>query len=183
MSKQQRYKNTAEARRAKTRRASLTSMIAKPKMSVLGGVNCAGWYKQKRRFSQRLYSLSAGKIIMQAGWPFYGLNKRNWLVGECGHVFLVSLKELLTVGTDKICPFCHIPDDLSRCGSVGSVQQMVESLSFSNIEFLLDNELRGPDDLYSFACHIHQFRFKATYRDFINNPEQFCHICVFDNGK
>lgn len=183
MKKHQRYKNTVEARRTKTRRASLTSILAKPTTFSPSGVNCAGWYKQRKRFSQRINSLSGGKIVLRSDYYFAGLNARNWVQAECEHVFISSLKEVFTIGADKICPFCHLPNDLSRCGSVESVQQMVKSLSFSNIEFLAENDLKGPDDIYTFACLVHQFRFEATYRDFINNPEQFCHICALDNDK
>lgn len=183
MSNQQRYKNTVKARRTKTRKASITSMLAKPTTLSLAGTNCAGWYKQRQRFSQRLYSLSGGKIILRTDYPFSGINARNWIQAECEHVFISRLKEIFTVGADKICPFCHIPDDLSRCGSIEAVQQNVESLSFSNIEFLPENVLGSPDDLYSFSCLIHHFRFEGTYRQFIQAPEFFCHICAIDNGK
>jgi hypothetical protein len=181
----QRYKNTAKARRTKTREACISSMLAKPTNMKPAGNNCAGWYKQKQRFSQRLYSLTKGKIVLRDDYPFRGLNAWNWVQSEtrCQHVYLASLKLIFELGADNVCPFCNIPDDLTRCGSIQAVQQNVESLSYSNIEFLAENELKGPDDLYAFACLIHQFKFAATYRDSINNPEQLCHICTFGNGK
>lgn len=180
----QRYKNIVEARRTKLRIARLSSLAAKPKTLSKQSMNIAGFYQQKRRFKQRLSYLTDGQIALRDDYPFRGLNARNWVQqAGCEHVYLASLKEIFTVGAEMICPFCNVPEDLSRCGSVEAVRQNVESLSYSNVEFLYDNELSGPDDLYKFACLIHGFRFEGSYRDFIYNPEEFCHICAFDKAR
>jgi hypothetical protein len=141
--------------------------------------NISGWYQARKQAQIRLRNMSAGNLVFHES-GYRGDRERHWLMQiSCGHVFLASLKETFTIGADIICPFCQIPNDMARCGSVQAVQQMVESLSYGNIEFAKENVLGKPDDHYEYSCLIHQFRFKATYRDFINNPETFCYICAF----
>jgi hypothetical protein len=182
----QRYKNIIEAKRTKARIARLASMAAQSKAcSTLhySGSNYPGWFQQKKRLSQRLRSLSNGHIILADGYPFMGPRARNWVIDtRCEHVFVVAARELLELGLEA-CPFCNIPEDLKLCGSVEAVQQMVESISYSNIEFLAGNELRGSDDMYEFACLIHKFRFEGSYRSFIHDPVNFCHLCALKNNE
>jgi hypothetical protein len=185
MKNHQRYKNTIQAKRNKARFARLANSAAQHKAGMTSHQieNLPGWFAQRKRFAQRLRSLGGGHLVLAESYPFGGSRERNWVQdARCEHVFLVSGRQLLELGTDA-CPFCHTPDDLQRCGSVGAVAEMVKNLSYGNIEFLSNNALRGPDDLYHFACLIHRFRFEATYRDFIRDPENFCHICKFHRGK
>jgi hypothetical protein len=145
--------------------------------------NIKGWYQARRQAQIRLRNMSAGNLVIHES-GYRGDRERHWIQdGRCEHVFRAGLKEVFTIGADNICPFCQIPNDMHRCGSVGAVQQMVESLSYGNIEFLAENVLGKPDDHYEFACLIHQFRFRDTYRNFIREPENFCHICTFNNGQ
>jgi hypothetical protein len=185
MGNHQRYKNITEAKRNRVRFARLANSAAQH----IGGMtshqieNLPGSYANRKRFAQRLRSLGGGHLILAEGYPFLGARGLTWVRDDrCEHVFLVSGRLLLKLNTDA-CPFCNIPDDLQRCGSVAAVAEMVENLSYGNIEFLTNNILRGPDELYHFACLIHRFRFEATYRDFIRDPENFCHICNFNRGK
>jgi len=181
----QRIKNIIEAKRTKQQIVRLTNIVEQQEgmYRCHEGGNVHGWYQARKRATQRLRSLSGGRLtLVEDGYR--GHQSRHWLQdSECEHVFRASLKEVFTIGPDKICPFCNIPEDVSRCGTVAAVQQNVESLSYSNINFIFENELRGPDDLYEFACLVHGVRFKGTYRKFLQDPVNFCNFCAFDNGK
>ena len=145
--------------------------------------NIEGWYQLRKLAQKRLRNMSTDNLVIQES-GYRGDHERHWIQdGRCEHVFRASLKEVFIIGADNICPFCQIPNDMKRCGSVGAVQQMVESLSYGNIEFIAENVLDQPDDHYEFACLIHRFRFEGSYREFIRDPENFCDICGFNNEK
>jgi len=145
--------------------------------------NIQGWYQARKQAQIRLRNMSAGNLIINESGYRGDCSRHRLIQNSCGHAFVASLKEVFLIGADKICPFCQIPNDMTRCGSVESVQQMVESLSYGNIEFVADNVLGRPDELYEFACLIHKFRFQETYRNFIREPENFCFACSFDKEK
>ena len=183
MKKNRKRKNLTLAIRSKARITQQSSLAAKRHHAPThqnNPSNIQGWYQFRKRAQQRLRSLSNGNLHIHEN-GYRGDYQRHWIQSsQCEHVFRAGLKEVFTIGADKICPFCNVPNDMRRCGSIAAVQQMVECLSYGNIEFISENELRGPDDLYEFACLIHQFRFKGTYRNFIRSPENFCHICEFN---
>ena len=99
--------------------------------------NIEGWYQARKQAQIRLRNMSADNLVFHES-GYRGDHERHWIQDvRCEHVFRASLKEVFLIGADKICPFCQIPNDMARCGSVEAVQQMVESLSYGNIEFFI----------------------------------------------
>lgn len=138
-----------------------------------------GWYHQRRRASQRLRSLSRGTITFYED-GFRGDMQRHWMKNEvCEHVFKASLKEIYSIGHEKICPFCTVTSDLRRFGSIGAVQEHVYRLSHGNIEFMPENVLGSSSDDYLFSCNIHHFIFEKSFHGFLEAPTRACHICIY----
>lgn len=137
----------------------------------------ANWYYQRKRASQRLKSLSGGALnLVEDGYK--GDMRRHWIKSmSCDHVFKASLKEIVIVGPEKICPFCNGTSEMRRFGSIEAIQEHVHSLSHGNIAFMPENNLGTSDDDYKFACNIHHFIFEGSFEWFLRDPECACHIC------
>lgn len=137
-----------------------------------------GWFQDRKRANQRLRLMSRGAlVIIENGYR--GNAQRHWIrdVG-CGHVFRASIKEIYLVGAKHACPFCNIPDDLGRFGSLAAIQEFVFLTSGGNAEFMPDNYLGGPDDDYGIACNIHGCINNVTWTDFIKTADT-SHSCTY----
>lgn len=144
----------------------------------------ANWFQMKKRAKQRLRTISNGRIMLVTDprYPqmYYGHHKRHWLLdSETGHTFRASVREVAILGAMKINPFTNKPIDLEHYGTLEAIQTHVHCLSFGNIEFKSDNELRGVDDYYQMACLIHQCRFDIKFSDFLADPTGACMYCNF----
>jgi len=141
------------------------------------------WYHQKKQAQKRLSSLSKGNIHLVSGIHFgqiyYGDHIRHWLRDErCEHIFKATMREVATVGSDNICPFCNVPIEMIHYGSFDAVAEHVNNLSFGNVLFLEHNTLGKIEDTYQMFCLIHDFRFEIAFDKFLADPTDACPICL-----
>ena len=181
MNFQQHRWNIIAANRLKAKTTRLASLATQLKEGSLRskGATQNNWYQERKKAVQKLRALSSNRIqLMENGYR--GHHRRHWLKDtRCEHVFRASLKEVHSVGAKAACPFCHVPTDLRRCGTVEALQEHVNNLSHGNVFLLNSNELGDPDELYQFDCLLHQYRFWAPYRYFVRQPEYVCPACAF----
>jgi hypothetical protein len=140
------------------------------------------WYKDRQQAEARLQALSNGNLVLLSN-IYSRDDERHQLVHEgCGLPFAASLDEVKKIGPDKICPYCHLADDLTRFGAVEQVQYYVIEASQSAVYFYASNTLGSPDDQYSFLCMLHRRLFQATFTDFqmSRGKTNGCPLCEAD---
>ncbi len=139
--------------------------------------NIQGWYAYRKKANIRLRNLSKSQVVIHEG-GYRGDHMRHWLQDlRCEHLFRASLKEVVIVGADKICPFCHGTKDMDRYGTIGAVQEHVYGLSNGNIGFLPDNILSSSSEHYWFNCSIHKIRFECSFDRFLDQEADVCPFC------
>ena len=144
--------------------------------------NLQGWYAFRKRANQRLSNLSAGNLVIIEG-GYRGDHERHWLKDQrCEHVFKASLKEVVVIGANCICPFCHGTTDMKRYGSVEAIQEHVHCITLGQIEFASDNVLAESSDIYKFICTIHSIILETSFDQFIGHKGEICSICDFERG-
>jgi hypothetical protein len=167
--------------KSRRRVAARQRLVVKVKSQTAGdiamGRGATGWYQARKRATQRLRSVSAGMIILhEVGYR--GDGSRHWMQDlRCGHVFLASVREVVLGGADQACPFCHLPKDLNRLGSVEAIQELSLQLSHGNVLFAPENNLRGADDYYDFLCDHVGIRCLQTFNEFVQNSAHGCPQC------
>ena len=140
------------------------------------------WFKERRQAESRLQELSNGNLALLAS-VYSRDDERHQLVHEgCGRPFAASLDEVKKIGPDKICPYCHHADDLTRFGAIEQVQHYVIDASQSAVYFYAANTLGSPDEQYHFLCMLHRRPFQATFTDFQMNRGETngCPLCEAD---
>lgn len=181
MQNNQRHLHALQARRSKVRiayQATLSLISRMDRRQCLD--NVANWYQIRKRASQRIRNVSEGQVILLDN-GYRGDHRRHWVKDcRCEHVYRISLKELIQLQGQGTCPFCNIPSDLSRCGSIQAVQEHVYRLSHGNIFFLGNNPLGSVDDTYQFQCLIHSLYFLQPFRRFMEAPEHGCDSCAVE---
>ena len=183
MQNHERVKHIMQAKSTNARIAHQASrtMMRRSEPSHHQNGNVHGWYQRMKRTSQRLKALSPHLVLVEktSRNDFARLRIQDL---RCSHVFLASLKEIFLIGEQSICPFCTMPEDLRRCGSIAAVQEFVLHRSDNKISFAHDNHLGACGDLYTYGCQIHRFLFDATFTSFIEDMEkgtEFCPACAF----
>jgi len=144
--------------------------------------NLEGWYAFRKKANQRLRNLSSGNlIIIENGYR--GDNERHWLRDQrCEHIFKASLKEVVVVGANYICPFCYGTRDMQRYGSIDAVQENVHCISLGQIEFSADNVLTASTDRYKFICTNHRIILETSFDQFLEHKGEICSICDFERS-
>jgi hypothetical protein len=185
MNKNRKRRNMLLAVRSKAQMTQQVNSIVKnhhhPTHHVNTG-NLQGWYQFRKRANQRLRNISAGNlVIIENGYR--GDHERHWFRDQrCEHVFKASLKEVVVIGANCICPFCHETTDMDRYGSIEAIREHVHCISLGQIEFSADNVLAASTDRYKFICTVHRIILENTFDQFIEHEGEVCSICDFERG-
>lgn len=185
MKKNRRRRNLLLAIRSKAQITQQKNLAVKkhhhPPHHVNTG-NLQGWYQFRKRANQRIRNLSAGNLVIMEG-GYRGDHERHWLRDQrCEHLFKASLKEVVVIGANHICPFCHGTTDMERYGAVEAVQEHVHCISLGQIEFSADNVLAASTDRYKFICTVHKIILETSFDQFLEHKGELCSICDFEKG-
>jgi hypothetical protein len=183
MKKNRRRRNLLLAARSKSQMAQQTCLTTKNRHHASDHVstgNLQGWYQFRKRANQRVRNLSNGNLeIIENGYR--GDHERHWLRDQrCEHVFRASLKEVVVIGANYICPFCHGTTDMQRYGSVEAIREHVHCISLGLIEFSADNALASSTEMYKFLCTVHRIILETSFDQFIEHKGEICSICDFE---
>lgn len=152
-----------------------------PESKLTAATLIKGWFQRRKDAVKILEDLTQGTIVLaEAGYR--GHDRRHWVTHDrCGYSFLSSLKEI-SVTRAESCPYCNTDNvrDLGKFGTIQAMQDFITIIAAHRYSFLPDNRLGDIDDLYSFHCHIHRRPFLATFRSFLEAPEDACVDCLFD---
>lgn len=185
MKKNRRRRNLLLAIRSKAQITQQKNLAVKkhhhPPHHVNTG-NLQGWYQFRKRANQRIRNLSAGNLVIMEG-GYRGDHERHWLRDQrCEHLFKASLKEVVVIGANHTCPFCHGASDMERYGSVEAVQEHVHCITLGVVEFSEDNVLATSTDRYKFICTVHEIIIENSFDQFIEHKGEICSICDFERG-
>ncbi len=179
----EKHKHIVQARRSKARITHQAKLALSRHSgdSRANSVNTNNWYQERKRASQRVSSLSNGKIaLIENGYR--GHHRRHWFKDlRCEHVFRASLRELAYENAKNACPFCSPIHDLRRYGSVAAVQELVLLRSENLISFSPDNSLGSRNDLYTFCCDLDGILLETDFASFVDCDDysKFCPVCAF----
>jgi hypothetical protein len=185
MKKNRRRRNLIMAAKSKARITQQVCLTAKHHHHLPHHVNTGnlqGWFAFRKRANQRIRNLSAGNLVIVEN-GYRGDHERHWLRDlRCEHVFKAGLKEVVVIGANNICPFCHGTTDMERYGSVEAIQEHVHCISLGQIEFSANNSLTSSSATYTFYCTNHRIVLEASFDEFLEQCGDICSICDFERG-
>ncbi len=187
MKKHRRRRNLTLAIRSKaqiSQQTTLTVMHRHKPLFFGNSSNTQGWYQFRKRAQNLLNELSGETLVIHEN-GYRGNDERHWMLNQkqnCQHVFKASVRDAITIGADRICPFCNGSREMERYGSISAIQEHVRCMTLDSVEFLSDNILTTSNEDYRFYCAIHKTLFESSFDTFLKRNGESCPICEHERA-